>query len=404
MIKMLLDSINSLYSWVKKERYLGWDPYDGLSGEISRKFADKKLLNIAIIQLNLYSPVNLRPLLGIQKGCSNKALALFSRAYLYLYATTEREEFKFEAKVLLKELEKQNISSNINKFSCASYYFPYVAPKHYLSNLIPDIICVTESLKSFITAYEVLGKKNYLNLALNGLKFLLEDLLEKSDDSAYFKYTPHEKGKIVFNVSALALEVISLMLNHHFKYSLIEIGEQVTEFLIKHQRGDGAWPYSLFPASGIYYWQIDYHQGFILDGLVSFLVYIRDDNLKQGTLKAIEKGVNFYANRQFSTDGWSYYRYPIKYPIDIHNQAQGIITFSKFYRAFKDPKYLNLAKKIAEWTIQNMQDPRGYFYAHKWPFFLNKIPYMRWAQAWMMLALATLLEVSKHEGVINRAD
>jgi len=132
MIKMLLESINSLYLWVKKERYLGWDPYDGLSGEISRKFADKKLLNIAIIQLNLYSPVNLRPLLGIQKGCSNKALALFSRAYLYLYATTEREEFKFEAKVLLKELEKQNISSNVNKFSCASYYFPIIF--HLFSN------------------------------------------------------------------------------------------------------------------------------------------------------------------------------------------------------------------------------------------------------------------------------
>ena len=38
-----------------------------------------------------------------------------------------------------------------------------------------------------------------------------------------------------------------------------------------------------------------------------------------------------------------------------------------------------------------MQDPQGYFYAHDWGFFKNKIPYMRWSQAWMMLALSELL-------------
>ncbi|MGQ4892550.1 MAG: hypothetical protein ACP6IP_08690 [Candidatus Njordarchaeia archaeon] len=402
--QMLFESLNALYSWVKKEKYVGWDPYDGLSGRISRRFTDKKLLNIAMIQLNLYSPVNLRPLFGIQKGCSNKALALFLRSCLHLYTITNHEKFKVEAKTILKLLERQNINNNTTKFSCASHYFPYIAPKDYLSYSIPDIICVTESLKSFIVAYEILGKKKYFNLAHKGMRFLLGDLLEKSDYTAYFKYTPQEKGKIVFNISALALETMSFILKHHSKCSLIEIGEQVTELLLQHQRDDGAWPYSLYTESGIYYWQVDYHQGFILDGLVSFLPYIRDENLKRRALKAIEKGINFYMNRQFSPEGWSYYRYPIKYPIDVHNQAQGIITFSKLYRAFKNPKYLNFAEKIANWTIQNMQDPSGYFYAHKWSKFINKIPYMRWAQAWMMLALATLLKAYTNNKGEENAD
>ncbi|WP_240910682.1 hypothetical protein [Thermococcus sp. MV11] len=376
---------------------MGWDPYDGLSGDISRKFTDKKLLNILMIQTNLYSPINLRPLFGIQKGRANKALALFSRAYLYLYALTGYEEFKIEAKYLLKELEEQNICYDSHKFSCASYYFPYIAPKHYLSHSLPDIICVTESLKSFVTAYEVLGTKKHLNLARGAMKFLREDLLEMSSDKAYFKYTPEEEGKIVFNVSALALETMSSMLKHRFDNNLVEIGEKVTRLLLQHQRSDGAWPYSLYINSGIYYWQIDYHQGFILDGLVAFLPYIQDKNLKDESLNAIEKGVSFYITRQFSKEGWSYYRHPIKYPIDIHNQAQGIITLSKLYRAFEESKYLNFAERIAEWTIKNMQDSSGYFYTHKWPGFVNKIPYMRWAQAWMMLALTTLLFVEGND-------
>jgi len=57
---------------------------------------------------------------------------------------------------------------------------------------------------------------------------------------------------------------------------------------------------------------------------------------------------------------------------------------------------LALSEKIAKWTIENMQDEIGYFYYQKWPFLTNKIPYMRWGQAWMMYALATLLVTIYH--------
>ena len=39
-----------------------------------------------------------------------------------------------------------------------------------------------------------------------------------------------------------------------------------------------------------------------------------------------------------------------------------------------------------------MWDRQGYFYYQVLPFWTNKISYMRWSQAWMLLALATLLE------------
>ncbi|MFK7779187.1 MAG: hypothetical protein QM501_13860 [Gimesia sp.] len=52
-----------------------------------------------------------------------------------------------------------------------------------------------------------------------------------------------------------------------------------------------------------------------------------------------------------------------------------------------------LAEKIAQWAIDNMQDKkRGYFYYQKTRFYTNKIPYIRWSQAWMFYALALLLK------------
>lgn len=61
------------------------------------------------------------------------------------------------------------------------------------------------------------------------------------------------------------------------------------------------------------------------------------------------------------------------------------------FQASLDDRYLRFAVTIADWTINNMQDEEGFFYYRKNKFYINKIPYMRWSQAWMMLALSNLL-------------
>jgi hypothetical protein len=38
-----------------------------------------------------------------------------------------------------------------------------------------------------------------------------------------------------------------------------------------------------------------------------------------------------------------------------------------------------------------MQENNGGFYYQKWKLFNNKVSYMRWNNAWMMVALTTLL-------------
>ena len=80
--------------------------------------------------------------------------------------------------------------------------------------------------------------------------------------------------------------------------------------------------------------------------------------------------------------------------MEIHNQAQGIITFAKL-RDF-DRSYLKFAQRIAEWTIENMRDGKGYFHYQKHRLYTNRIPYMRWAQAWMLAALTLLRAHSDH--------
>ena len=102
---------------------------------------------------------------------------------------------------------------------------------------------------------------------------------------------------------------------------------------------------------------------------------------------------------QFKDEGRSYFRWPTFYPIDIHNQAQGIITFSN---PFFGSKYFEFSKVIMDWTVKNMYDGNGSFHYQDWGFFKNKISYMRWNQAWMLLAMSTLMESMKNYEAINK--
>lgn len=77
------------------------------------------------------------------------------------------------------------------------------------------------------------------------------------------------------------------------------------------------------------------------------------------------------------------------YPIEIHDVSQSIVTFIKLKDLGR--ANVNQALKIAQWGIENMQDERGFFYYQKHRYFTDKIPYMRWAQAWMFYALTLLL-------------
>jgi hypothetical protein len=57
-----------------------------------------------------------------------------------------------------------------------------------------------------------------------------------------------------------------------------------------------------------------------------------------------------------------------------------------------DRDALPLAETVAAWTIRNLRDRRGFFYYQRRRFYTVRTPFMRWTQAWVLYALARLLE------------
>jgi hypothetical protein len=60
-----------------------------------------------------------------------------------------------------------------------------------------------------------------------------------------------------------------------------------------------------------------------------------------------------------------------------------------------DNSCINIAKRVAGWTIDNMQDKSGYFYYRILPVKKVKIPMIHWGQGTMFKALAYMVSATQ---------
>ena len=384
------NSILSLHSFVKENKWKGYDPYDGLNSKLTSSISGRsKWVRVFFVQLNKSFPVNLRSILRIKKGIHIKGMGLFASAFLKLFRTVGDADFLEDATSCLDFLKNKSLKGHYPDH-CWGDYFAYQSAKSAVTtNMtnIPDIINTVVCASAFLEHYKITGSKESLRIATSCRNFIVDALYVNKDGKVFFNYTPvSEPNGITYNASTHGAMFLSNINRYVKDEKNSEIAKEVMDYVISKQKPNGVWYYG--QANGKELMQIDFHQGFILDDLYDFIKYAKpaDDRY----MKALLKGAEFYRNEQFLPDGRAKWRWPREYPIDIHNQAQGIITFSRLSEI--EPEHLDFAKKIALWTIENMQGRAGEFYYQNWRFFTNRIPYMRWGQAWMLLALSTLLD------------
>lgn len=396
MMKLQIDnnlfkkSLTQLEVYVRERDYSGYDPYDALNSNIFGKY-NNKWIRIAVTQLFVRSPLNLRAFFKTPKGKNPKSIGIFLQAYCKVYEMSLLD--KSNLINLLEKLANWLIKKSSHEYSgyCWGYNFDWQSANHYLKKGEPTVVNTSFISNAFLDLYDKTENEEYLKIARSSCDFILKELnIIERPEGACFSYTPFDKN-LCHNANLLGAELLSRVYSITDEETLLEYAKKAFDFTLYHQNPDGSWDYSIDPQTGKGRKQIDFHQGFVLDSIFSFIKYTQPPDDKY--MKSLLKGAEFYKKEQFFPDGRCKYRWPRVYPINIHNQAQGIITFSKLRDIA--PEYLEFAKKIALWTIKNMQDENGYFYYQKHRFYINKIPYMRWGQAWMMLALSTLLEAIK---------
>ena len=383
---MIQDSIIKLHGYCKCNDFKGYSLYDSHNGFIPLGKMGKHI-SFYGNQVVKRSPVNFRPLMGIKHDINPKGVGLFLKSYLMLN----------DMGILQEDMEEQIhtwfrwLMENPTKgYKGYSWGYHYDWPKRdgsMVPAFTPSSVVTGFNSRAILDYWKKFKSKEAEEVLYGAAEFILTEIPQtKTEDGLCFSYIPIQPDLTV-NANLLAAEVLAYSDFINGNTVHLDKIKSVMDFTMNRQNEDGSWFYSFHMETGKPKNQIDFHQGYVLESILRICQY---SNLSiEDYKKEVDKGLDFYFRNQFSSDGKAYWRYPKVFPIDIHNQSQGVITFSVF--ADRNEKYLPFAERIAKWTIENMQGRRGNFYYQKYKILTNKTSYMRWNQAWTLLALSTLM-------------
>jgi hypothetical protein len=377
----LARTYDELMAWIVAADYHGYDPYDGLHTRRRWQLASR---NLRLVQtyLHKFSPVNLRPVLGVTPSLDNQGAALI------MMAACRRPPagVQVDLERLVHHITARSLHAGMGHHCWNGHPFAVQMRDSYQSPDVPGVIG-TEACASALLAYLQLHpeRAELQEYVLGARRFFLDALFTVYEGAAFFRYKPITPvHSCTYNASAVAAAFVARV---NSVFGLTDEDDRVARafhYVASRQNADGSWFYSVDLRSGWQKPQIDYHQGFILNSIMDY-----EETGAVGLGETYSRGLRFYRERQFEDDGRGLYRYPRRWPVNIQEQAQGIATFSRAAR--RDPAFGEFAARVAGWTIAHMRSPKGYFYYHRYPGFVNRIPYMRWSNASMAAALASHL-------------
>lgn len=380
-------SLDKLLSYCRKQSWMGYDPYDALTSPLARAIGRSgKLARTVMIQAVKRAPVNLRPLLGIKKDLNPKAIALFARAVALL---TKRsgialnpsrmnsvEDLKRDFDFLMETLGK--LRSNQHEQACWGYNFDWQSRAFFAPRGTPNVVCTVFAAQAYLDWFDASQSERALDMAKSSARFLLDALNRtESPEGLCFSYTPLDHSR-VHNVNLLAAELLARLYTVERKGEYFEAASRAAAYTVSRQRDDGSWPYGEARSQQ---WIDSFHTGFILVSLKNIIRDLGVDEWRSSLLR----GCEFYGDRFFLADSTPKYYHDKLYPVDAHAAAQAVITFVEMKDVM--PEASLKATRAVEWAIREMQDTAGYFYFQRQRFYTIKIPYIRWAQAWMLYAL-----------------
>lgn len=392
----MIEAFLRLKEYCEKEGFKGWDPYDGLNSKLFNKIPLLKrsaICRLIMIQGFKRCPINLRSLAMVPKEYNAKGIGLFLSGYCNLYRAVEEKPFLAEHLGSLEVLKDRvnELADLLIKLrskgdyhgACWGYNFDWQARRLFLfPKYTPTVVATNFCATALMEAYEITGEKRYLDIAVTSAEFVVNDLHRtKYGDGFLFSYSPLQGNDTVFNASLLGSRLLSFC----YKYSKNEKYKLLAEASVKAccygQQDNGKWVYGMLPVQS---WVDSFHTGYNLDALIAYKELTCDNKYDI----YIEKGFDYYINNFFESDGCPKYFDNCKYPIDIHCSGQLLITLCRLH---KIDSYKELASKVINWTIDNMQSPNGYFYYQLKPGISSKIPYMRWSNAFMFNAMSHII-------------
>jgi hypothetical protein len=374
----LEDTIVKLEAYCREHHWAGFDPYDALNSELFARtpLSKSRVARLAFTQFLKRSPVNLRPLLRIPPTQDPKAIALFLMSYIRR-ARGGDEASRATASHLANRLLE--LRSPGTPYWCWGYSFPWQMRHRLVPRFGPNLVCTTFAANALLDAHELGLGDQFVAPAVSAGHYLARELYWDDGQHAAFAYPLPDIRVPIHNANFLGAALLCRLARLTGDKATLPAALAVTRFSAASQRPDGSWPYGLARTQQ---WVDNFHTGYNLCALESIGADLATDEFEPILLE----GFRFYREHFFADGGAPKYYDDRTYPIDIHCVAQSVITLQTLRRL--DSRASTLAQSLLSWAIAHMWDEQGFFYYRLLRGLTIRTPYMRWSQAWMLLALA----------------
>lgn len=384
----LENAYETLSAWCRERGYAGHDPFDALNSRLfqATPLKNSRLARLAWTQAFKRSPVNLRQIARVPAEKNSKGTALFALAALSRWRREKTKAAEREARALLADLLAARIETANG--TAWGYNFDWQGRAFFAPKGTPTVVPTAFAARALVEAAREFESEEYLRVACSICNFILKDLHRTAEtgDEVCWSYSPLDRTR-VFNASLLAAETLAAVGAQTNEKELREWAVRGARYVVNRQRADGSWAYG---ADGYQSWADNFHTAFVLTSLARIMSDCPESRAEfQDTTR---RGFEFWRSNFFLADGWPKYFHDRLYPADAHSAGAAIIALLELREL--DANAVALAEQIALWATRNLRDARGFFYYQRRRFYTVRTPYMRWSQAWMLYAMARLLEVS----------
>ena len=284
---------------------------------------------------------------------------------------------------------------------CWGYPFDWVTRNGVIKQQTPLITTTPYVYEAFLQVAELLESDVRCQMSDVRQDLLLEykQILESiarhaSDDIRDFRtserasscsYTPYDSGGVI-NAAAYRAFLLTSASKVLSKDEYWKIAERNLSFVLENQNADGSWPYAVDGVRGF----VDhFHTCFVMKALAK----IHALTGHAATLEALRKGVTYYLDNLFDTDGLPkpFSRAPrlTVYKRELYDCAECINLCLLLRDRF--PQLETTLEMVVEGILTDWIKPDGSFRSRLLHLGWDNVPMHRWGQSQMFRALAFYL-------------
>lgn len=376
----IFQSLEKVQRWVEAHDYRGYEPFDGLSSWAQPLAFGTLLGERLLMQAIRQCPLNLRPLMGVTPKDSTKGRGYMAWGYVALFRATRKEEYRDKAVRCLEWLD-QNKAPRF-KYHAWSNHFDFSSRGGRYTKDDPIIVWTSLIGQAYLEVFETTGERRWLEIADSACGWVMSLPRERTSAGDCISYLADAQSSI-HNSNMLGAALLARTARHTGNREYLAVARSAMDYSCSRQRPDGSWWYGEEP---MHHWIDNFHTGYNLDSLACYMENSGDERWRG----ELHRGLKFFKEHFFEADGCPRYYHSRKYPVDSQCAAQAIDTLARF--SDTDASCLELALKVARWTITHMQDRDGHFYYRQYPLMKAKTPMLHWGQAVTFKALAMLFE------------